>query len=157
MTAPIHTLLEFESMAMDLDLATDPAAVRQRFGPPPREGLGPLTASGEAWERIAGGQEGFAARAFTPLDLRDLLDGPRIDRDRSPDDRLDQVPPLPPFGGAEFAVARFAPNRFRFRPLPAGRCRFTLTCLDWASETVELDLSTPPQRAVGVVLRRRVE
>lgn len=147
---PIHTLLEFESLSMYLDLAPDAAAVRGRFGPPPREGLGPLPTP--EWSVAQGA--GTGSRAFTAFDIHELLLGQRIDRERKPDDVLEPVPPLPPFGGAEFAAARLSANRFRLRPLPAGRCRFTLTCADFASAPFDLDLATELQRTARVVLRR---
>lgn len=147
---PIHVDLEFETLAITLDMGVDLLALRSFEGPAPREGLGPADTLIDEWSLA----ESIGRGAFTFLggELVQLAD-----RDRAPDESLEPRRVLPAFSGCEFSVARLAPNLFRVRPLPAACCKIRLRCVDFASAPLVLDLADPANHRVEVVLEHQDE
>ncbi len=152
---PVQFDLTFEHTSVTLDGGTDAAAVRARFGPPPREGLGELGPPESEDEpgvvtraEVSVGSALLSQLRFPP---ENVLDRARVDSDTL----LVPQPPTPGFAGCEFTLARLAPNHFVLTRLPAGRCRFVVRCVDFASEPFEVDLADPRDSLRDVVLRPR--
>jgi len=138
---PIHFDLEFETLALTLDMGVDLHALRSLAGPPPHAGLGSPDSASTVDLVFVSTSIGFG--------WHDLPS----DRERAADEALDPPVATPGFSGSEFTVERVAPDLFRVRPLPAAPIRFRLRCADFASERIEVDLADPANHHLTVTLQ----